>query len=81
MIYEKSTSPDYRSLVVDNWCVVAEVSQPEDCDASVQFHDSVFDIDSYRILKSFIDTKRHKLAIQPISLESLNHMGSPALAL
>jgi DNA polymerase-3 subunit epsilon len=71
-----AANDDYRSIVIDKWCVLADISQPEDCEPTVRFHNRAFDIDTYRILKSFIDTKRHRLAIRPISLTSLQEMAS-----
>jgi DNA polymerase-3 subunit epsilon len=69
-------SEDYKSIVVDQWCVVAEVNQPEDCSPTIKFRERVFDIDTYRILKAFIGPKRHKLSIKPISLSSLQEMAA-----
>jgi DNA polymerase-3 subunit epsilon len=67
-------SEDYKSIVVDRWCVVAEVHQPEDCSPTIKFRERAFDIDTYRILKTFISQKHHKLSIKPVSLSSLREM-------
>jgi DNA polymerase III subunit epsilon len=69
-------SEDYKSIVVDKWCVVAEVNQPEDCSPTISYREWVFDIDTYRILKTFIGQKRHRLDIKPISLASLQEMAT-----
>jgi DNA polymerase-3 subunit epsilon len=67
-------SEDYKSIVVDQWCVVAEVHQPEDCSPTIKFRERVFDIDTYKILKAFIGQKQHKLSIKPVSLAALQAM-------
>jgi DNA polymerase-3 subunit epsilon len=62
-------------VVIDQWCVIAEVHQDEYCEPEVKTRRKTFDLDTYKILQSFIETKPHKLKIQPLSpqhLQSLN---------
>jgi DNA polymerase III subunit epsilon len=72
-----SNNEDYRSIVIDKWCVIADISQPDNCSPSVNFHSRIFDIDNYKIIKSFIDNKRHQLNIQPISSTKLQELAVP----
>lgn len=74
LISEGDQNDGYRSLVVDKWCLLADISQQPECSPIVRFHPKAFDIDSYRILRSYLETKRHLLRIRPISHESLAAM-------
>ena len=65
---------DYKSIVVDKWCLIADLSQPEECAPTVKFYNRHFDIDTYKILRAYIDTKRHQLNIKPISISALQEM-------
>jgi hypothetical protein len=60
--------------VVDQWCVVADISAEPDCEPQVKFQDKMFDIDTYKILRTFLASKAHKLSIRPISMESINSL-------
>lgn len=63
-------------VVIDNWCVVAEVRQEEYCEPEVSTRPRTFDLDTYTILQSFMLTKKHKLLIRPLPshyLDSLAH--------
>lgn len=73
-----TNNEDCLSIVVDNWCVIADISQPEHCSPSINFYNRVFDIDTYKILKSYIDTKRSKLNIQPITTNKLQELAGSA---
>jgi DNA polymerase-3 subunit epsilon len=62
-------------VVIDQWCVIAEVHQDEFCEPEIKTRRKSFDLDTYKILQSFLETKRHKLQIQPLSeqhMQSLN---------
>jgi DNA polymerase-3 subunit epsilon len=74
LVQEMADDENYRSFVIDQWCIIADINQPENCSPTVNFHNSGFDLDAYRIIKSFIETKRQKLNIQPISRAELNEM-------
>lgn len=69
-------SEDYKSIVVDKWCVVADVHQPENCSPTIRFRERVFDIDTYKILRTFIAQKQHRLSIKPVSLSALQEMAA-----
>ncbi|MDB5181943.1 MAG: polC [Candidatus Saccharibacteria bacterium] len=62
-------------LIVDQWCVIAEVSQDEYCEPEIKTRRGTFDLDTYKILQSFLETKLHKLRVQPLSREQLQQFG------
>lgn len=58
-------------VVIDQWCVIAEVTQDEFCEPEVKTRRKTFDLDTYKILQSFMETKRHKLRIQTLGAQQL----------
>lgn len=62
-------------VIIDKWCVIAEVHQDEYCEPEIKTRRKTFDLDTYNILQSFIDTKLHKLRIQPLSENQLTEFG------
>jgi DNA polymerase-3 subunit epsilon len=66
-------------IIVDQWCVLAEINQDEYCEPTI--HHSLssggrsFDLDTYKILQSFLAAKIHKLIIQPLSSQQLQQFG------
>ena len=62
-------------IIVDQWCVIGEVSQQEYCEPEVQTHTKTFDLDTYKILQNFLATKFHKLIIQPLSQQDMQQLG------
>jgi DNA polymerase-3 subunit epsilon len=74
VISERTDSNDKEAIIVDQWCVVADVTEEQDCQPRVNFHDRLFDLDTYKILRSFISQKAHRLDIKPISYTSLDSL-------
>jgi DNA polymerase-3 subunit epsilon len=62
-------------VIIDQWCVIAEVHQDEYCEQEVITRRKTFDLDTYKILQSFIETKLHKLKIQPLTPQQLRQFG------
>jgi DNA polymerase-3 subunit epsilon len=62
-------------IIVDKWCVLAEIEQQPHCDPSVTRHSRTFDLDTYKILQQFLGAKVHKLVIQPLSAGQLTQFG------
>ncbi|HSH18302.1 MAG TPA: exonuclease domain-containing protein [Candidatus Saccharimonadales bacterium] len=60
-------------IIVDQWCVVGEVQSKEACDTEVKWHPKIFDLDTYKILQAFMETKRHKLHIRPFAWNGGGH--------
>jgi DNA polymerase-3 subunit epsilon len=62
-------------VIIDKWCVIAEVHQDEYCEPEIKALRKTFDLDTYNILQSFIETKLHKLRIQPLDSQQLRQLG------
>lgn len=58
-------------IIVDRWCVIAEFSQDEDCDPIITTGQRLFDLDTYKIIRTYIAQKSKQLLIQPISHDEL----------
>jgi DNA polymerase-3 subunit epsilon len=71
----KDGSLPTSGIVVDQWCVVAEVQQEAYCEPEVRRHRKSFDLDTYKILQSFLETKLDKLHVQPLSTQQLLQFG------
>src|SRR5205085_9643995 len=69
MIEEPTDADKTSSIVVDQWCVIANVSLEPECQPDIKFQEKMFDIDTYKILRSYLAAKIHKLNIKPISIE------------
>ncbi|HEX8182816.1 MAG TPA: exonuclease domain-containing protein [Candidatus Saccharimonadales bacterium] len=80
LVQERCTESTMSSgIIVDQWCVLAEVSQDEYCDPEIKSLASqtakTFDLDTYKILQGFLAAKLHKLVIQPLSAQQLQQFG------
>jgi DNA polymerase-3 subunit epsilon len=71
LIEENSGSDRLSSIVVEQWCVIASVVKEPVCDPQISYQEKMFDIDTYKILRSYLAAKMHKLNIRPISLSQL----------
>ena len=65
------TSPVHSGIVIDQWCVVAEYQQDEACDPVVRMSTKHFDLDAYKIVRSYLAQKKRQLQITPVSLREL----------
>jgi len=74
MIAEKTDADGFSSIIVDQWCVIASVRQQPECEPVVSLQDKMFDLDTYKILRSFLVSKAHKLNIQPVTLDWVKDM-------
>lgn len=80
LIEEHAASEDKSSgVVVDKWCIVAEVSQVPSMDVvEVKKYRRAFDIDTYKILRAFLTGKREGLHIKQLSSQQLSQLLSLA---
>jgi DNA polymerase-3 subunit epsilon len=69
IIEEKSDNDRIKSIVVDHWCIIADIEQEPQCEPVVKLQDKMFDIDTYKILRSYLSNKAHKLKINPLPIE------------
>jgi DNA polymerase-3 subunit epsilon len=76
LLQEKSADETQPAtgVIVDQWCVIAEVRQDEYCEPEIKKRRKTFDLDTYKILQSFLETKPHKLRIQPLTPQSLDSL-------
>jgi len=74
IIEELPAGDAIRSLIVDKWCVLADVTHPPDCNPHMRFQETMFDLDTYKILRSYLATKSHKLRIRPVSAAQLDSL-------
>lgn len=72
LLEEHSNAEAYQAIVVDNWCVIAEVTQEESCEPVIKSQNKVFDLDTYKILQSFLTHKLPKISIKPLPREDMN---------
>jgi DNA polymerase-3 subunit epsilon len=63
------------AIIVDQWCVIGQLKQEEDCEPVVSTRSKVFDLDTYKILQSFLITKAAKLYVKPLSSIQLSQLG------
>ena len=63
------------AIIVDQWCVIGQVTQQEDCEPVVSARSKVFDLDTYKILQTFLITKASKLYVKPLSGSQLSQLG------
>lgn len=75
LLEEASAGADVKAILVDQWCVLGEVIQEEYCEPILQSQPSHFDLDTYKILQSFLTGKISKISIKKISPEQLRQLG------
>jgi DNA polymerase-3 subunit epsilon len=63
------------AIIVDQWCVVGHINQEEDCEPVISTRTKVFDLDTYKILQTFLITKASKLYIKQLSVSQLSQLG------
>lgn len=65
--------PDGRrdGIVVDQWCVVGQLSQEPDCEPQFTNVQQSFDLDTYKILQSYLAAKSRLVRVLPIDQQQL----------
>lgn len=63
-----------KNLVIDNWNVIGEIYSDEGCETQYKAWQSVFDLDTYKIIRGYLARKSSSLTLQPISHAQLNAM-------
>ena len=71
VLLQEQSASEFEGVVVDQWCILAEVRQDEFCEPVVKLIAKHFDLDTYKILQRFMTTKINQLKIQRIDLEAL----------
>jgi DNA polymerase-3 subunit epsilon len=71
ILVQEKTAAHY-AIVVDQWCVVAEVQQADEySEPRLIERPRLFDLDAYKIIQSFLLRKSRALTIRPITLQAL----------
>lgn len=71
LLQEQPAGETAHGIIVDKWCVLGEVSQQPYCEPEVKLNEKAFDLDTYKILQSFLAAKAGRLTIRPVSLARL----------
>lgn len=76
IVIEEAAGLDHtKGLVVDKWCVIGKVRHETDCEPMVERKQSGFDLDTYRILKNYLATKRDKIKISVLTTQQIAGLG------
>jgi DNA polymerase-3 subunit epsilon len=63
-----------HGIVVDQWCVIGEITQEAYCAPSVKLYQKIFDLDTYKILQSFLGAKAGNLTVTQLSPSQLQQL-------
>ena len=75
MVEENSQSTNQEALIIDNWCVVGRVTQEPYCEPVVTQSHQSFDLDTYKILHSYLTNKVRQLTIRTLDQNALLQFG------
>jgi DNA polymerase-3 subunit epsilon len=74
LVTEGEVDGRQNGFVIDQWCVVGQLTQEPDCEPRISTLQQVFDLDTYKILQSYLTLKNRLVNIMPLSraqIESL----------
>ena len=71
LLQEKAAGLISRSIIVDQWCILGEVTQEEYCEPVLSSQQRHFDLDTYKILQTFLTSKLSQIRVQRITREQL----------
>ena len=75
LLQEKTAILQAQAIVVDQWCVLGEIVQEEYCEPVFKPGAKHFDLDTYKILQSFLASKLDRIIIQHMTSEQLAALG------
>lgn len=75
VVEESQTTDIPKGIIIDKWCVIGKVLQEADCEPTVERKQSGFDLDTYRILKNYLATKRDKIKVSVLTAHQLAGLG------
>ncbi len=67
LITEGTEAGRVDGIVVDQWCVVGQVTQEPDCEPRITTRQRAFDLDTYKILQSHLTLKDRLVRVMPLS--------------
>lgn len=75
LLEENVVQSESRSgLVVDQWCIIAHLSENIGSDVTIEDAPRQFDLDTYKILRSYISNKKSGLSIKLLNSAQLNSL-------
>jgi DNA polymerase III subunit epsilon len=75
LVQEKNAHEAATGIVVDQWCVIGTVTQEPYCEPVMATRRKLFDLDTYKILQTFLGQKLSKVTVQPLTREQLDYIG------
>ncbi len=75
LLEEQWSSDATHALIIDKWCVLGELKQEPYCEPIITRTDSVFDLDTYKILQSHLTYKLKQLTIKSLDPQALRQFG------
>jgi DNA polymerase III subunit epsilon len=76
LVEEKTSSETTHGIVVDQWCVLGEITKEQYCEPVIETRNKAFDLDTYKILQTFLNVKVDKLKIKHLSTDQLQALYS-----
>jgi DNA polymerase-3 subunit epsilon len=67
LIEERGSGDTTHSIIVDKWCVLGEVTQEQYCEPIVSLMDKQFDLDTYKILQSYLIHNIRQINVRPLN--------------
>jgi hypothetical protein len=61
-------------VVVDQWCIVGQLTQEPDCEPRVTALQQVFDLDTYKILQSYLTIKNRLVNVLPLTRDQIDSL-------
>lgn len=58
-----------EKFILDKWCLLGSIQEKKDADTIINEDTREFDLDTYKILKSYLKHKKHGISIERISPE------------
>lgn len=75
VVEEAAKAERAKGLLIDKWCVIGKVTQEADCEPVIERKQHGFDLDTYRILKSYLAAKRDNIKISILTPQQVAGLG------
>lgn len=75
LLEEQTDTEQYYALIIDKWCILGEVTQEPFCEPVVRPRDFAFDLDTYKILQTYLTHKLQHLTIKLLEPSQLAQFG------
>jgi len=71
LITEGAEDDRQSGIVVDQWCVLGQLTQEPECEPQVTMLQKAFDLDTYKILQSHLMLKGRSVQVKPLTSSQL----------